>query len=327
MPDPVTHYVFGRQVLTRLPEDIRGSLELPLFERSVQGPDPWSVIGFYGGRNKQFAGRSAVMHKSRTGQFMAALAKEAKQDMSIPVFSVLAGVICHYCLDRLTHPYIICKGGDYDGTEQTREQKGGHVRLERAIDSYYIRQVYGKTPWHFSVPRQTMPPIRLPESLRPALNRVYRQVYGWENVFDLLNASLRDERLFYGLMQDPLGIVHLLLRPISSGKTNYCIYSYYRREADSRAVDYLNEQRRPWSHPFAPERVSTDSFPDLFDRALEEAVEMIRAVYRWIGGNPEICLEEVLGNSDYSTGLDCGDPGNLRKPVCEPLRYRGKYWN
>jgi hypothetical protein len=267
------------------------------------------------------------MHTSETGAFLCALAEKAGQDMSVPVFSVLAGMICHYCLDKRAHPYIICKGGWYDGMAQTFDQSGGHVRLERAIDSFYIRKVFGKVPWHFSIPREIMQCRQYPESLRQPMNDVYRQVYGWENVFDQINASLRDERRFYGLMQDPLGIVHYLLRPVSGGKTNYCIYSFYRRDADSVILDYLNLNHAPWHHPYEPSQVSTDSFFDLFDRAKEEAAQMICAAFEWICHNGSWDLEILFGNCSYSTGFDCGDPRNQRKPVCEPLRYPHKYWN
>lgn len=327
MPDPVTHHVFGRQVIALLPEQVRAAIELPVYDRSVQGPDPWSTIGFFGGKKKRYAKRSSIMHKQGTGLFLTALMQKVRQDMSVPSFSVLAGMICHYCLDRLAHPYIICKGGEYDGTEQTRAQSGGHVRLERAIDSYYIQHIYGKVPWHFPIPKRIMGLRKLPESLRPVLNDVYRQVYGWEDGFDLVNVSLRDERCFYALMQDPLGIVHMLLRPVSRGKTNYCVYSFYRRDVDSRRLDYLNEKHAPWRHPFDPTMVSTASFFDLFEQAKQDAVAMVKAAYDWVTGNQSALPESIFGNDSYSTGFDCADPRNMNKPVCEPLIYGGKYWN
>jgi len=321
MPDPVTHYIFGRQVTSELPEEIRKLIELPVFDRALQGPDPWSTIGFYGGKHKQYARRSGIMHKSDTGLFLTALARQVKQDLSVPTFSVLAGMICHYCLDKQAHPYIICKGGMYDGTAQTRAQSGGHVRLERAIDSYYIRHTYGKAPWHFSIPAQILSLRQYPESLRQPLDRVYRQVYGWEKVFDQINMSLRDERWFYGLMQDPFGIVHTLLRPVSGGKTNYCIYSFYHREIDGSKVDYMNLGHEPWRHPYDPSVVSRDSFFDLFEKAKQEALEMIRRICCWIYLDEPSPPECLFGNSNYSTGLDCDDPRNSAKPACEPLKF------
>lgn len=316
MPDPVAHYVFGLDVLEKLPPDIRQRVNHDIFVRALQGPDPWSTIGFYGGKFKQYAVRSNVMHKSRTGEFLKTLAKEAENNDQ--VYSVLLGFLCHYCLDKLAHPYIICKGGEYDGTLQTRAQHGGHVRLERAVDCWFIRNRFQRIPWHFSIPRRIMPLKQYPDSLREPMNRVYRKVYGWESVFDALNRSLRDERLFYGLMQDPLGIVHYLLRPLSTGKTNYCIYSYFRRDAKRESLDYMNETHQSWSHPFDPTISSKESFFDLYERAIDEALDLIsglrQGIYRF-------------GNASYSTGFDWEDSRNQNVPAYEPLQYPHKYWN
>ncbi len=314
MPDPVTHFVFGQQVMAQLPEDIQKAVEQPVYQRALQGPDPWSCLGFFGGKRKQYARRGVEMHKSKTGLFLSVLTKQTRQEPAL--FSVLAGNICHYCLDRIAHPYIICKADI---------PNGGHTRLERAIDSYYIRSIYGKTPWHFSTPRQIMSCKQYPETLRHGLNAVYQEVYGWEDTFPLINQSLRDERLFYGLMQDPFGIVHMLLRLVSGGKTNYSLYSFFHREIHREKLDYLNEKHTPWQHPFDPSIQSTDSFFDLFNRAKAEAAELIRAAYEWIfQGGENLPIYE---NSNYSTGLDCDDPRNLQKPQCQPLVYSGKYWN
>lgn len=321
MPDPVTHGVFSAEVMTELPEEIRSAVDVPVFGRALQGPDPWSVIGFYGGKNKRYADRSAILHKTHTGAFLSALAEEAKRNPSSPVFSVLLGTVCHYCLDKWAHPYIICKGGFYDGTEKTRSQIGGHVRLERAIDSYYIRRNYGVAPWRFPLASEVFALKKYPESLRQPLDSVYDQVYGWEAAFDRINASLRDERLFYGLMQDPCGLIRLLLRPISRGNRNYSIYSYYRQDIDESKTDYLNRKRRPWRHPFDQTLVSCDSFFDLYDQAKAEAVEMICRAYDWVFRDVPHSLTEIFGNSNYSTGFDCADARNGGEAICEPLHF------
>lgn len=327
MPDSVTHHYFGWCVWSELETEIRQGIDAGVFERALQGPDPWSTIGFFGGDGKQFARRSGVMHKERTGLFLETLARESAAEPELPTFSVLAGFICHYCLDRLAHPYITCKGGEYDGTPATNQFRGGHVRLERAIDSYIIRTHYGAVPWHFSIPRRILGLKRYPESLRRPLNRVFRRVYGWEDSFDLLNRAMKDEARFYALMQDPTGLVHYLLRMVSGGKTNYCMYSYYRRDADGEKLDYLNEGHRPWNHPFDPEIHSEESFFDLFERAKADAVKMIRGASDVVSGGKNVDLSALFGNSSYATGFDCDDPRNGREPICQPLSYGGSYWN
>lgn len=320
MPDPVTHHVFGRQVLEALPAQIRERIDHAIFDRALNGPDPWSTIGFYGGRNKRYADRSGIMHKTGTGPFLAALAREAMTDPSGQVFSVLAGTVCHYCLDKQTHPFIICKAGVWDGSPQTRAQRSGHVRLERAIDSWYIQTTFGMAPYRFSIPKRLLPLKQYPETLRAPLDRAYEAAYGWERVFDQLNASLRDERRFYRLMQDPLGIVHQLLKPLSIGSTDYSVYSYRHAQIPEDGPDYLGLAHEPWPHPFAPDQLSKESFFDLFEKAKAEAIGILCQ----IAEDPGAATEETFQNQNYSTGLPCADPRNQAVPVCRPLKFERK---
>ena len=320
MPDPFTHHHFGGEVLASLDEEIRQAMDVPLFHRALQGPDPWSTIGFYGGRAKQHARRSHIMHKQKTGAFLNALTHAAKEYPAAPVFSVLAGVICHYCLDCKAHPYIIVKGGDYDGTPATRPQRGGHVRLERAIDRYYLCRVFHKKPWRVPLCKILFQQKQFPESLRRPMDQVFSKVYGWENGFALFNRALRDERRFYTLMQDPLGVGHYLLRLVSGGRTDFSVYSYYQRKSDATPRDFLNEAHRPWFHPHDPTLVSSDSFLDLFAAAKEEAIAMIRGAYAVIRQGAPL-TDTLFENRHYSTGFDCEDPRCDVQPVYEPLVY------
>ena len=325
MPDPITHYWFGQRVLSVLDLKIFEEIDPLVFDRALQGPDPWSTVGFYGGKNKRFACRSNQMHKEKTGEFLLALTAEAKRHSE--VFSVLVGNICHYCLDRTVHPYIIYRSGDYDGTSDTYAQRSGHVKMERGIDSLIIRKYFRKTPWRFPVVKVIYKLKKYPQYLKQPLNSAYFNVYGWEDGFSDFNQSLRDEARFYGLMQDPMGFVHYLLRPLSGGRVNYCMYSYYRRDTAPGVVDYLNEKHGAWKHPYDPAVVSTASVFDLIGLAKEDALQMIRAAYAVVFSGETLKLAELYGNSNYSTGFDCDDLRNQRKPVFEPLQYKGKYFN
>ncbi len=326
MPDPVTHYVFGTQLLSRLPSEVRDNIDLPIFERAVQGPDPWSTLGFWGGKNKRYAVRSSIMHKQNTGAFLRALMQEAKGDCAKLTFSVLAGFLCHYCLDKNAHPFIICKGGEYDGTKETYHLRGGHVRLERSIDSLYIRRVYKKAPWRFSLAKNIFRLKQLPEGLRLPLERAFKQVYNWDNGFDLFNRALWYERIFYTLMQDPFGLVQTLFRPLSHGSNNYCVYSYYRRETDPKILDYLNEKHTTWHHPLDHSLSYTDSFFDLLEKSEKEAKEMITDAYNSIFCGQETGELPFL-NYNYSTGFMCDDSRNKNAPAFEPLVYKNYYQN
>lgn len=321
MPDPFTHYTFGRQVLKQLPPEIAKNIRLDVFNRALQGPDPFSCLHFYGGKYRALRRRSSIMHKEKTGAFLVETARQAQAEPSPALFSFLAGFLCHYALDRTAHPYIIYKGGESYGDKATLPHRSGHIRMERAIDCHYLRAHFKKKPWKTDFPRLIFQPKRYPEEMRAQLDKIFRKIYGWEQGFDTFNAALRDEAIFYKIMLDPFGIVGFLLRPLRTKKTLYAIYSYYNRELDPARFDYLNQSRVSWQHPFAPEQRFNASFSELFEQSKKEAAVMIDAAYRFVFLNDSMDLASIFENKNYSTGLDCADPRNQTRPCCNPFVF------
>ena len=152
MPDLVSHYYFGEQVLASLPEATQTPIHKDIFFHTTPGPDVWFPMGFYGGKNKAKSKRGGYMHKNNTGAFLTALARECRSGTDRDaLFSYLAGFLCHYALDTVTHPYILYFTGEYDDTPETIAYRGNHMRLERAIDCWIIRSKYALVPGRFSI--------------------------------------------------------------------------------------------------------------------------------------------------------------------------------
>ena len=324
MPDIVTHYHFSRRAREALAPEIRELLDEPILSYAALGPDPWYSLGFYGGRRKALAVRGGQMQTQHTGAFLLALAQEARQaEHKAHLFSYLAGFLCHYCLDKAAHPYILCKTGDYDETRpETLSYRGSHTRLERAIDCHIIRSHYRQTPWRFPIGRTVLSLRALPEDMRPGLDRAHERVYGWPAVFDDLNRCLRDQKIFYWLMQDPFGLMAKLMPLADNGKSHqdYRTLPYYRKDIDPARCDYLNEKKAPWAHPCDESIVSRASFPELFEAALAEAVELIGLSWRYVRGD-DVPLSDTLGSASYETGFDCADPRNLAPRHYAPLSF------
>ena len=95
MPDPVLHSVFGNTVKGRLSPEARNALVPEPYSFAQFGPDPW-----FGYKPWVRVGRGRIMHTARTGEFLMALADQAKNGKSrAEMFSYLAGFLCHYALD------------------------------------------------------------------------------------------------------------------------------------------------------------------------------------------------------------------------------------
>lgn len=309
MPDLIAHYYFGETVLAALGAEHAAPIDPEIFGFTCAGPDVWFSLGFLGGRNKRYAERGTIMQHEKCGAFLCALADEARaRPERDALFSYLAGFLCHYCLDSRCHPYIETATGNYDGTAATRRYRGSHTRLERAIDSHILREKYGCTPWRFPFQKRVLRLRVLPQSLRAGLDAAHERVYGWKDCFSLLQRCVRDQRLFYALMKDPLGLLTPILRLADNGKSTHDLsgLTYYKKDIDGDTLDYLNNRGRTWHHFCDPSLASTDGFWSLFEKAKADCVAMIAACHAYIyadGASPAA----AVGNRCYETGFDCTD--------------------
>ena len=324
MPDLVAHIWFSERVAAALPPEVRSKTGHLLYPYAAVGPDVWFPLGFYGTKDKPLAKRGGHMHENETGAFLTALTERCRTSKARDLlFAYLAGYICHYAMDRTCHPYIVYRTGDYLGTPETLRYRGNHTRLERAIDVWIIREKYGSDPRRFNLNRRCLPLRRLPEALREDITAVYDKVYGWPDAFDALNRAIRDHHLLYWLVRDTTGVLNQLTKLTDNGVSgyDYRYFSYQGRDIDGKKLDYLNLSHAPWKNFADPALVSTESFPELADRAEADAVDIIQKIYNYVylkqGTLTE--LSARIGNASYTSGLDCRNEKIFGEKTCDPL--------
>lgn len=131
MPTTYAHYRFGRQVLSALPEEIRSVAEkhLDLFDTGVHGPD---LLFYHGPLKRNPVSQRGYDSHGRTGRDFFTEAAEALK--SSPdrerTFAYLIGVLCHFSLDRDSHPYVAEK--EQDGVS--------HSLIEASFDAFLMKK-------------------------------------------------------------------------------------------------------------------------------------------------------------------------------------------
>lgn len=315
----MTHFYYGADVCAALSDRVRNRIDRRLFDLGTVGPDLWFSRLFYApGRQNGLPERGGIAHTQRTGDFLSALAEEARSsDRPEAVFSYLAGCICHYTLDRKAHPYIIYRTGHWDGTDETRKNRGNHMYLERAIDHRYLKaRSSGRGN---PILRGPLRLRRLPDPVIRALDRTFLGVYGWTDAGKELSRCIGDQRLLYRLVWDRTGLLDRLLHRLDHGrgKTDLTALSYHGKARPR--LDVLNEHHAVWNHPCDERLRSPASFPELAETARNEAVRMIDACFGFILCGSKEHPQLLIGNASYETGLDCGDPRNREIFACMPL--------
>lgn len=139
MPTTYAHYRFGREALPLLPEEIQEMVRnnLELFHFGVHGPD---LLFYFKPLSKNVVNQVGYASHLRTG--LSFFTQGAKAVMASPQYeaslSYLLGVLCHFALDRESHPYVAEK-----------EKTGAsHSEIEASFDRYLMKKD-GLDPLHY----------------------------------------------------------------------------------------------------------------------------------------------------------------------------------
>lgn len=138
MPSNYAHYRFGTQVLAGLPADVRRPIQRfrRLYDVGLHGPD---LFLYYNPLAKTTAGTLAAKYHGQTGrEYFTRACKRLKLEPTEAGLAYLYGVLAHYCLDSVCHPFVLAHSGDGFVT---------HTELETEFDRFLL-SLDGKEPPH-----------------------------------------------------------------------------------------------------------------------------------------------------------------------------------
>lgn len=308
MPDVAVHAAFGREVRAGLRRETAEKIHEIPYTFALFGPDIWFMYQPW----KRREGRGRWMHTTRTGQFLMAAAKRAKESgHREEMFSYLAGFLCHYALDTQTHPYIIHM------TEEKTKIPRGHMSFEHSLDRLEMERagVWGEK---HPVTEHYFPKLRLPETMKEDIDALFLEVYGWENCWKALNQACPRYRMCYRVLENPRGLFtriagwtkHPALRSLAYAKSHF------------EGCDVENRKKQEWAHSHVAGERSTADFAEMREAARRNAVEMIEAAYGYVFLSTvrEEELAERIGSRSYLSGLDEDDPRNRAVSFLLPPR-------
>lgn len=136
MPSTYAHYRFGLAMLENFPGDSRRTIQRfrRLYEVGLHGPD----IFYYQlpGLKKSTSFLGIKFHEQTGQEFFQRVCRGIRMEKSEAAQAYLFGVLCHYCLDAVTTPYL---------KEQCAAQGVTTLQVETEFDRFLLEQD-GKVP-------------------------------------------------------------------------------------------------------------------------------------------------------------------------------------
>lgn len=266
----------------------------------AQGPDPLFTLGIFPlGRSSKPGPLGHLLHQRRTGAFLCALCRRAREGGGVARAYAL-GFLTHYALDSTVHPYVYAHSYREDGSYSSTM----HVGLEKQWDGQFYRKR------HASGTSVVMPGVTETKADWPQIAQVWQRamqdVFPEENVTEdtMMQALLSTEKA-NRLTHSPSGIKYGLAwageRLI--GKPGLATSQMTPRFPQRQPL--LNENNAPWRSPFAPEQERTESVPVLLEAAARRAAGLLKAAAAYFDGDLSAeALAEAIGNDGYDTGME-----------------------
>lgn len=300
MPALITHHLFGEEALDRLPEGVVANEEERIaFLIATQGPDPF-FFRFRtpgAGACMEFARR---MHRSRMSRHFAALrdgvAHLPRQDARVGLAFVL-GLTSHYVLDRTAHPFVYAQQWGIQGADPDLADAGGevHAIIESDLDVLMLQlKRNGATVADCPPASELVSTERVDKVAGALMSYVAHSVYGLDVAATEYGGAVADMRLVYRLIEPAGSPASQLAGKLEGLVRNWSLVaSLAHRVTEVPPAGAGNLEHHPWRDPFQNTR-STESFPEVFDRALEDYE---RIAHQVIVSND---MEAMTGHVNYS---------------------------
>ena len=285
MPSTMTHCYFAQDVYNKINNNSRKKINgfLDKLLTFSMGSDPFMFYHFFvGKKNKEIANIQKTVHTEKTNEYFYNIIDYIiKNNLTNDkeTISFLYGMICHYFLDKNTHPFIYYKSGIFDkNNSDTYKYNTLHHKIEYAIDIYMIKKKEKEYFSSFKFYNKVFNVNSLNKNLNKLINDVFMKTYEIENASKIYIKSLKYmfwfNRLFnydkYGIKRE----IYKLIDKITDEKhLKIEVLSYNTNDND--ISNYLNLKREKWNHPGDILETYNYSFIDLYNISIEECVNCI----------------------------------------------------
>ena len=318
MPATAAHAFFAKDVYDILPNDIKENLNVSRIKMFAQSTDSlmfYNLLSIIPGKKirmfqKQF-------HRNQTQEFFINLLKYIKESekKDKDTLSFLYGFITHYALDSTIHPYIFYKTGYFDKSKPNSYKYNNiHTFMETFIDNDMIRRRYKTNPYKLNFSKFCLDIKPYSNNLNQTINYTFYNTFKIKNMDKIYYKSLKQMNFFIKYFrQDKYGIkknIYKFFDSFTSQRTFRLEALSYHYPLNDRH-NFLNLNNKMWRNPTTYDLTSTESFVDLYLKAIKISKILICASFDYLNDN-DIDLEKIFDNTSYVTGLNCESKKELK---------------
>lgn len=322
MPGFRSHYIFGIETRNELKKmNTHRSLSIydmirsypAIYALGEQGPDIffYNPVSYVHRRNIGMR-----MHHESTLPFISHLIDTTGSIKSAVLrdeaISYTAGFIGHYTLDTICHPYVhfrACK----DIHDKGNMGFHNHMLLEADLDCALLAHFLKLKPSEFH-PSKTIELHRSDSLFLSAfLDRAIDRTYPGSLVLSTeISSAFRSSRLLYDILEDPYSWKKKFVRSLESVFLNHPEYSaMIANDGHYSYNDPCNLRHHLWRNPWKTSIFSTESFYDLFHKAMHlyiRRLSLLERIFTTDFGSRDYygylnLLKNDLGNLSYDSGL------------------------
>lgn len=312
MPATVTHAYFAKDVYDILPNEIKSVINCSRIKTFGQSTDALLFYNLFsilpGKKIREF---QRYFHSNKSQEFFINLINYIKDNNlknDMEVCSFLTGFICHYSLDSIVHPFVIYKTGEFNKKDKTTYKYNNvHAFMETFIDNDMIRRREKGNPYKFDIGKFCFNTMKFSKNLEKTIDYSFKQTFDINNMSKIYYKSLKQMKMsLIVFRRDPSGFkknCYKLVDTFTSKKIfRFEAISYHYPLKDRH--NFLNSNHKLWRNPTTYDRTSTESFIDLYLKAIKLAKVLICASFDYLN-EKDIELEKLFINNSYLTGLNC----------------------
>jgi hypothetical protein len=222
------------------------------------------------------------------------------------MISYLCGYATHYILDRNLHPYVY--NVEYKLKNKYKNTKAQilHKQIETDIDKRLIdiirnmstKEFRDYTVFDISYDTLTI----LSDMYKYSIKETFSYDISKNEIINSVNSARSIRKFLYDPSRIKLSIVKNLEK-VFNKKIQFSSIIYKNKYTYD--YDVLNYSNSSWENPFTKD-ISKDSFIDLYNKSIPNAVEFMEIIFSYINHDRDInTILEFVDDISYDTGRNC----------------------